>query len=66
MDDGCSACGETLLEITQTFPGCFTVTLAADRVAWSRPRVMMYCKDCAAEIRDNTPVLTGAYFETTE
>ncbi len=64
LADNCYECQETLVDIVEVFPAALSFALASDRGVWSRPRIVMLCSKCAAEVEAQaTPVVaTGSYF----
>lgn len=69
IDAGCGVCGEVLSDyMSEVFPAAMMLTLARDdgAVRWSRPKIVVLCAGCAAdlEVEQQSAIGTGTYSST--
>lgn len=61
--EGCAECGAELKQMDEVYPASVSYVLAGDRTAWTRPRVVLLCRSCAAHLEQQTNLTDeGGYF----
>lgn len=62
-NDGCAECGAAFNRMDEVYPASVSFVLAGDRTAWTRPRVVLLCRGCAANLEQQTNLTDeGGYF----
>jgi 5-methylcytosine-specific restriction endonuclease McrA len=62
-NEGCVECGAQFNKMDEVFPASISFVLAGDRTAWTRPRVVLLCRSCAASLEQQTNLSDeGGYF----
>lgn len=62
-NEGCVECGAQFNKMDEVFPASISFVLAGDRTAWTRPRVVLLCRSCAASLEQQTNLADeGGYF----
>ena len=61
--EGCVECGTEFNKMDEVYPASISFVLAGDRTAWTRPRVVLLCRSCAASLEQQANLADeGGYF----
>ena len=62
-NEGCVECGAQFNKMDEVYPASISFVLAGDRTAWTRPRIVLLCRSCAASLEQQTNLSDeGGYF----